>query len=54
MFFAVTVCGWSWTENDIFPFIYLLDIAKVIFLVIILNSGFRIPNSGFQIPDSGF
>ena len=36
------------------PFIYLLDIAKVNFSVIILNSRFRIPHSGFQIPDSGF
>ena len=36
------------------PFLYLLDIAKVNFSVIILNSGFRIPDSGFRIPDSGF
>ena len=38
------------------PFIYLLDIAKVNFSVIILNSGFRIPDSGFRIrfSDSGF
>ena len=36
-------------------FIYLLDIAKVNFSVIILNSGFRIPVSGFNLPeDSGF
>ena len=36
------------------PLIYLLDIAKVNFSVIILNSGFRIPDSGFRFPDSGF
>ena len=54
MFFTVTVCSWSWRETDIFPFIYLLDIAKVNFSVIILNSGFRAPDSGFRIPDSGF
>ena len=47
MFFTVTVCGWSWRENDTFPFIhsiYLLDIAKANFSVTILNSGFRIPD----------
>ena len=38
------------------PFTYLLDIAKVNFSVIILNSGFRVPcsDSGFRIPVSGF
>ena len=54
MFFTVTVCGWSLRENDIFPFIYLLDNAKVNFSVFILNSGFWFPVSGFRIPDSGF
>ena len=37
-----------------FSFIYSLDIAKVNFSVIILNSGFRIPDSAFQIPGFGF
>ena len=37
-----------------FPFIHLLDIAKLNFSFIILDSGFRIPDSGFRIPDSGF
>ena len=44
-----------------FPFIQLLDIAKVNFSVIILDSGFRFPVSGFwflvsgfRFPDSGF
>ena len=36
-------------RNRHFPFTYLLDIAKVNFSVIILNSGFRIPNSGFRL-----
>ena len=53
MCFTGTVCGWSWRENDIFPFIYLFDFAKVNFSVIILNSGFRFLDSGFRIPDSG-
>ena len=42
MIFTVTVCGWNWTENDISSFNYLLDIAKVNFSVIILNSGFYV------------
>ena len=49
LFFTVTVCGWSWRENDIFPFIHLLDIAKVNFSVIILDSGFRFLVSGFRL-----
>ena len=47
----------SWRENNIFLFIYFIyisDIAKVNFSVIILNSGIQIPDSGFRIPDSGF
>ena len=41
-------------KTTFFPFIHLLDIAKVNFSVIILDSVFRIPDSGFRIPDSGF
>ena len=42
-------------KTTFFPlFIYLLDIVKVNFSVIILNSGFRTPDSGFRTPDSGF
>ena len=41
-------------ETTFFPFICLLDIAKMSFSVIILNSGFRIPDSGFRFPVSGF
>ena len=43
----------KWHES-IFPFIHLLDVAKVNFCVIILDSGFRIPDSGFRIAVSGF
>ena len=39
--------------SDVFP-IYLLDIAKVNFSVVILNSGFRFPDFGFWIPIFGF
>ena len=34
-------------KTTFFSFIYLLDIVKVNFSVIILNSGFRFPDSGF-------
>lgn len=44
MFFTVTACGWSWTENDNFSFIYLLDIA---------NCEFFCHHSHFRFPDSG-
>ena len=41
-------------KTTFLPFIHLLDLAKVNFSFIILDSGFRIPDSGFWFPDSGF